>query len=212
MNKESFLIYKSFYEPLKGLSDEDMGKIFRAIFEYQISGKLPEINPILNMAFSFIKDVLDRDNLKYLEIVKRNQNNGKSGGRPNKKPKKPSGLFGNPKNPKNPSEPDNDNVNDNVNDNEYENINIFNFKKSLIELGISKKTVEDWLKVRKTKKATNTETAFYNIKSELLKSILTPEESIKIACEKSWSGFKAEWILNLQPKNRTRGSNGVLGG
>jgi hypothetical protein len=113
MNKESFLIYKSFYEPLKGLSDEDMGIIFRAIFEYQIYGKSPEISPILNMAFSFIKDVLDRDNLKYLAIVERNQNNGKNGGRPNKKPKKPSGLSGIPKNPENPSEPDNDTVTDN---------------------------------------------------------------------------------------------------
>jgi len=115
MNKESFLIYKSFYEPLKGLSDEDMGIIFRAIFEYQIYGKSPEISPILNMAFSFIKDVLDRDNLKYLAIVERNQNNGKNGGRPNKKPKKPNGLIGIPKNPENPSEPDNDTVTDNDN-------------------------------------------------------------------------------------------------
>lgn len=116
MNKESFLIYKSFYEPLKGLSDEDMGIIFRAIFEYQIYGKLPEISPILNMAFSFIKDALDRDNLKYVSIVERNRNNGKNGGRPENKPKKPTGLSGNPKNPKNPSEPDNDNDNDNDTD------------------------------------------------------------------------------------------------
>ena len=33
--RPSFLIYKSFYKPIKILSNEDKGKLFKAIFEYQ---------------------------------------------------------------------------------------------------------------------------------------------------------------------------------
>lgn len=72
----------------------------------------------------------------------------------------------------------------------------FDFKKSLIDLGIYESIVNDWLKVRKTKQATNTETAFNSIKSEIQKSGVTANECIKLSVEKSWSGFKAEWYKN----------------
>lgn len=74
---------------------------------------------------------------------------------------------------------------------------VFNFKKSLLKLGIECKIVDDWIKVRKNKKATNSETAFNSIKNELEKSSISANDNIKIAVEKSWSGFKVEWIKNL---------------
>jgi len=74
----------------------------------------------------------------------------------------------------------------------------FDFKKSLLSLGIEKNIVEDWLKVRKTKKAVNTEIAFNKIKTEIEKLGLTANECIKIAVEKSWSGFNSEWIQDKQ--------------
>jgi hypothetical protein len=110
--KDSFIIYKSFYEPIKTLPDQDLGIIFRAVCEYQFSGELPKISPLLMMAFLFIKDALDRDKLKYERIVERNKNNGISGGRPKKEPKKPSGLKQTQNNPKNPVGDDNDNDTD----------------------------------------------------------------------------------------------------
>jgi hypothetical protein len=72
--------------------------------------------------------------------------------------------------------------------------NIFSFKKSLIDLGVDEKTISDWLKVRSKKKASNTETAFNNIKSQIEISGLSANECIKKAAENSWAGFKAEWI------------------
>ena len=87
----------------------------------------------------------------------------------------------------------------------------FNFKKSLIDLGVSEKVASDWLKVRSKKNASNTETAFEKIKSEILKSPLHANESIKIAAENSWQGFKAEWIKNQKQTSRGfGGSNGKL--
>jgi len=79
----------------------------------------------------------------------------------------------------------------------------------VLDLGIEKQIVEDYLKVRKTKSATNSETAFNSIKSQLEKSNLSANESIKIAVEKSWSGFKAEWINNLN--NGTHQQNNQQG-
>jgi hypothetical protein len=74
------------------------------------------------------------------------------------------------------------------------NNNKYDFKNSLISLGIDEKIVNDWLIVRKEKKASNTETAFNKIKSEIEKSKIPATECIKIAVEKNWRGFEASWL------------------
>lgn len=71
---------------------------------------------------------------------------------------------------------------------------VFNFRKSLIDSGGEKKLVEDWLKVRKTKKATNTETAFEGFISEVLKSKQGINDILKICIERDWKGFKNSWL------------------
>lgn len=87
----------------------------------------------------------------------------------------------------------------------------FDFKKSLIELGIEEKIVSDWIIVRKKKNASNTETAFNKIKREIEKSNLPSNECIKIAVEKNWCGFECEWLSNikLEIKNITKKGNNI---
>lgn len=93
--------------------------------------------------------------------------------------------------------------------NETRNINIrFDFFKSLIEIGVTEKIALDWLKVRKDKKASNTETAFDKIKREIEKSGLEANECIKIAVEKNWRGFECEWIKNIDKKPTSYQSEG----
>lgn len=89
MTKESFLIYKSFYEPIKALSDEQIGRLFRSLFDYQISNTDCRDSDIL-MAFLFFKNQFVLDEKKYEKIVERNRNNGSKGGRP-KNPDNPMG-------------------------------------------------------------------------------------------------------------------------
>jgi len=72
----------------------------------------------------------------------------------------------------------------------------FNFKKSLISLGIEDSIVKDWLIVRKQKKLSNTETAFTAIRKNIEESGMSANECITIAVERSWGGFKASWITN----------------
>ena len=75
---------------------------------------------------------------------------------------------------------------------------IFNAKKFLISIGVDKTIVSDFLKVRKLKRAANTETAFKAIKSEIEKTNLTANECITLCVQKSWASFKSEW-LQSQP-------------
>lgn len=80
----------------------------------------------------------------------------------------------------------------------------FNFKNSMLELVGDEKIVKDWMIARKNKKASNTETAFNRIKSEISKSGHTAYDCVKLAAEKGWSGIKAEWITNeLKNENGT---------
>jgi hypothetical protein len=73
-------------------------------------------------------------------------------------------------------------------------VETYSFEDSLLNLGADKKLISDWLLVRKNKKATNTETAFDKFKIEFEKSNLTINEVLELCVEKSWSGFKSEWV------------------
>ena len=76
------------------------------------------------------------------------------------------------------------------------NEDVFNFKSSMVKYGFKENLILEWLKVRKNKKATNTETAFnkFIIQVELTKK---DKNTILEKCiEKSWGGFSAEWIKN----------------
>lgn len=70
----------------------------------------------------------------------------------------------------------------------------FDFRKALIDLGVTAQVADDWLAVRKTKRATNTETAFRSIAAQIEKSGKPADDCIRFAAEHSWSGFRASWM------------------
>ena len=72
----------------------------------------------------------------------------------------------------------------------------YDFKKALMEIGVSEQTASDWMEVRKERKAANTETAFKGIEREILRSGMSAEDCIRLAVENSWRGFKAEWVAS----------------
>ena len=74
----------------------------------------------------------------------------------------------------------------------------FDFKQSLIDIGVAPEVAEDWMHVRKTKRAANTETAFNRIVHEIQKSGMSANECITIAVSRSWQGFQADWVANQQ--------------
>lgn len=60
----------------------------------------------------------------------------------------------------------------------------------------NKQVISDWLQVRKTKKAANTETAMNRFINQVEKSNLSCERVLEICCQKSWAGFEAKWLEN----------------
>ena len=193
MPKDGFIIYKSFYEPIKGLSDKQFGRLFRALFNYQIEGST-QVDTDIQMPFAFFKNQMDIDEGKYQKVIQRNKQNGSKGGRPPKEenPKNPVGL-------EKPKKPDNDNDNDNDNDGKivYKPPK-FDFSKILIETyGCDRQHVLDWLKVREKKKAANTETALKKIVNECNRHNFPVSEAVKICAERSWQGFEYKWIENI---------------
>ena len=101
--RKSFVLHKDSLQVLDDLSDEQAGKLFKAIKAIQL-GEEFELDALTRIALSPFKAQFARDNEKYERIVERNKNNGLKGGRPKtednpKEPKKPSGLITNPENP-----------------------------------------------------------------------------------------------------------------
>ena len=84
-NKNGFVLYHNFFNQIVLLSMEERGELFTAIFEYTRDGKTEtELSPMVGMAFSFIKDTLDRDRDAYAARCEQNAENGRKGGRPRK--------------------------------------------------------------------------------------------------------------------------------
>lgn len=80
---------------------------------------------------------------------------------------------------------------------ESKNIIKFNFAQELKNLGAETQLISDWMLVRKTKKASNTETAFNGFKRELDKSNLDVNTALKICIERNWQGFNSSWLSNI---------------
>ena len=73
--KKSFILYADYIKHIRRLSDEDAGRLFKAIFDYVNEGKLPDLDGMAAMAFSFIANQLDTDLQKYEETCKKRSEN-----------------------------------------------------------------------------------------------------------------------------------------
>jgi hypothetical protein len=78
---KSFFLYKDNLSILKQLTDEEAGKLFKAIYEYQTSNILPQ-DRLISIIFEPFLNQFKRDGQKYQNVVERNKINGAKGGRP----------------------------------------------------------------------------------------------------------------------------------
>ena len=72
---DSFILYTSDYQLIEGLTDEQLGQLIRALFTYARDGKVIKLEPVVRMAFAFIKDKIDRNQQKYQKKCERNREN-----------------------------------------------------------------------------------------------------------------------------------------
>ena len=70
---------------------------------------------------------------------------------------------------------------------------VFDFRKGLVDLGITPETADAWIRVRRSKRAVNSEIALKGIAREIGKAGRPAEECAQLAVEQSWQGFNAVW-------------------
>lgn len=132
MAKKSFILHIDSLLLVKEMTDEEAGKLLKAILSYQI-GEDIELDRITKFIFAPFKAQFERDEISYQKTVERNRNNGSKGGRPQnpteptitqENPEKPTGLNGLKKEPKkadSDSDKDSDSKNESKKDNNKTN-------------------------------------------------------------------------------------------
>ena len=74
----------------------------------------------------------------------------------------------------------------------------FNFRKAMLAEGFAPELVDEWLKIRKAKKAVNTERAFNNFINQVRLTNQDINAILSIIVQKQWKGFEADWLHNTQ--------------
>lgn len=131
--KGSFVLYAEYLKHIQKLSMEQRGELFTTILCYAAGKEAPELDAAADMAFSFIRERMDRDNAAYMEKVEKRREAGKLGGRPKtiaysekqEKAKKANGFSEKQNNP--------DTVTDNVTDTVTDNKNTLADAKAMFE-------------------------------------------------------------------------------
>jgi hypothetical protein len=213
-NKKGFILYADQRGTFTKLSDEQAGKLVKHIFAY-VNDEDPESDFITELAFESIKQKLKRDLAKW-EATRGKRSAAGLKSAEVKRNKRQQELTNSTSVKSVQQAPTKSTVNVNVNDNVNDNVNVnvkdikentkvalapFVFKKSLLDYGFEKQLVEDFLKNRKTKKLTNTKTAYDSFIEEIEKTRRDKNELFKIIVQKGWGGFKSSWPINENNNN-----------
>ena len=78
--RKSFVLHKDSLEILPDLTDDQAGKLFKAIYAYQIDEEI-KLDQIIKMVFLPFKNQFARDNDKYTETCERRAIAGSKGGK-----------------------------------------------------------------------------------------------------------------------------------
>ncbi len=79
--KDSFILYTKYRGQFELLTAKERGELIMAIFEYAETGKLPNFDGSVGMAFSFIRTDMDKNTKKWQETCKKRAAAGSKGGR-----------------------------------------------------------------------------------------------------------------------------------
>ena len=203
-NKKSFLLHIDSLDILDDLTHGQAGVLFKAIKAYQHEEEFA-LDSVVKIAFSPFKNQFLRDDEKYIKTCERRAVAGSKGGK-----QKVANASNSKQELANVADTKNKNKNKtkNKSDNNKEVIEdivvitpAFNFKNELLSLGVDKNILNDWMKVRKNKNATNTESAFRLLVSQINKSGLTIDEGVRFANSENWGAFKLTWYQNKQGAN-----------
>ena len=173
--------------------------------EQPIPNNIPLVSRRLRLGSDVVQSVLDEffvasddgyKNLRadleireYHAFIEKQRSNGKLGGRPKKTQRKPT------------ANPDQSQKKPNQ---EPTTINHKPIDIVTCPNGLDVSVWQDWLKIRKSKKAPLTATAWKLFVNECQKAGWSIEDAIKECCLRNWASFKAEW---LKPEEKNKGTS-----
>ena len=73
MARPGIMLYFDILEPIKVLPDADKGRLLVAMLEYGQTGKAPEFDGMLALAWGFVKPKIDKDEAEYKGVVLKRQ-------------------------------------------------------------------------------------------------------------------------------------------
>tara|TARA_R110000824_G_scaffold395070_6_gene595397 strand:- start:4247 stop:4906 length:660 start_codon:yes stop_codon:yes gene_type:complete len=207
MVKRSFILHIDSLDVIDELNDQQVADLFRAIIDYQKTGKT-KLKGLMKVVFIPFKNQFIRDNDKYDNKCEINKINGKKGGRPkqnptvNKKPNKTQRLKSKPK------KPYNDNDNDNDKENIKENISFLSPTKLNIndyDLKFSDKLKDKFIQFLEMNNMSNLHTLTEQIEivNNYLKKYTEQQiiDSLKYAISKNNKSFNPKWIKKQPDSN-----------
>jgi hypothetical protein len=74
----------------------------------------------------------------------------------------------------------------------------FNFRQAMLSAGFAADLTEDWLRIRKTKKAVNSERAFKIFLEQVQRTGRDKNEILALVVQKQWKGFESSWVQSAQ--------------
>lgn len=209
--KKSFVAYADWKNVFDALPNEEAGALIKHIFAYVNDEDPVSDSVLINAVFANIKSTLKRDLERWEKQIEQRREAGKRSAeiRSTKSNDRSTTVNDRQRN-------STDSVNVNVNViKEKEELHSskkkndpFNFRKALIQENFDPKLVEDWIQVRKTKRAANTETAFKIFLNQILQAERTKgidrNELLELTVSRSWQTFKIEYLENLNQNNNAQ--------
>ena len=197
-SKKGFVLYADQRSIVDMLPNEKAGELLKHIFAYVNDENPISSDPLVNLAFEPIKLQLKRDLKRWEDTRSQRSKAGQISAE--KRKQQNQQMLTHVESVEQTSTKstviDNVNVKVNVIDNIY-TPSSFDFKKSLLSLGFDSKLVSEWIKVRKAKKLTNTETALDKFIKQVELTGLDKNLVLEKCVEKSWGGFESSWITNV---------------
>ena len=80
MEKDSFVLYNSYYDLIEDLDMEQRGTLLTAILEHSLGIEQTDLDPITKLAYRVIASQLDRDRKKWERTCKKRAEAGRKGG------------------------------------------------------------------------------------------------------------------------------------
>lgn len=187
LKKKSFILHVDSLDVLSDLSDEQAGKLFKAMLAFH-KGEEIELDPLTKMAFNFFKNQFIRDNEKYIKTCEARAQAGSKGGK-----QKQHNLANASKSKQkvakvadNESDSDSDSKKDNKKD-----------KLDWSALQMSEQEIKEIKQLRRSAKAVVTQRVINDLSKQFEKSRArgyTNEDILLEWSTKGWRSYKDEWM------------------